>query len=85
MLSTKRDGKAAARFFRKMLGAKRTQSPRVITVNKNATYPLAMDELKQGKALKAEIELRQSKYLNNVIEQDHRNCCIFTTSAPNFY
>lgn len=73
MLSAKRDGKAAARFFRKVLGAKHTQAPRVITVDKNAAYPVAMDELKQDKTLKAEIELRQSKYLNNVIEQDHRN------------
>ncbi len=73
MLSAKRDGKAAARFFRKVLGAEHTQAPRVITVDKNAAYPVAVDELKQEKTLKAETELRQSKYLNNVIEQDHRN------------
>ncbi|MBD2079290.1 IS6 family transposase [Leptolyngbya sp. FACHB-17] len=73
MLSAKRDGKAAARFFRKVLGAKHTQIPRVITVDKNAAYPVAMDELKQEKTLKAETQLRQSKYLNNMVEQDHRN------------
>ena len=73
MLRAKRDGKAAARFFRKVLGAKHTQAPRVITVDKNAAYPVAVDELKQDKTLKAETELRQSKYLNNIIEQDHRN------------
>jgi IS6 family transposase len=73
MLSAKRDGKAAARFFRKVLAAKHTQMPRVITVDKNAAYPVAMDELKQDKTLKAETELRQSKYLNNLIEQDHRH------------
>lgn len=73
MLSAKRDGKAAARFFRKVLGAKHTQTPRVITVDKNAAYPVAMDELKEDPTLKAETELRQRKYLNNVIEQDHRN------------
>ena len=33
MLSAKRDGKAA-RFFRKILGAKHTHAPRVITVDK---------------------------------------------------
>lgn len=32
-----------------------------------------MNELKQDKTLEAETELRQSKYLNNMIEQDHRN------------
>lgn len=73
MLSAKRDGKAAARFFRKVLGAKHTQTPRVISVDKNAAYPVAMDEMKQDQTLKAETELRQRKYLNNLIEQDHRN------------
>jgi transposase, IS6 family len=73
MLSAKRDGKAAARFFRNVLGAKHTQPPRVITVDKNAAYPVAMDELKEDETLKAKTELRQVKYLNNVIEQDHRN------------
>src|SRR5919202_3949172 len=72
MLSAKRDGKAAARFFRKVLGAKHTRTPRVITVDKNAAYPVAVDELKQDKTLKAKTQLRQSKYLNNLIEQDHR-------------
>jgi transposase-like protein len=42
-------------------------------VDKNAAYPIAMDELKQDKTLKAETQLRQNKYLNNIIEQDHRN------------
>jgi transposase-like protein len=44
-----------------------------MTVDKNAAYPGAMDWLKADKTLAAETELRQSKYLNNVIEQDHRN------------
>ncbi len=73
MLSAKRDGKAAARFFRKVLGAQHTQTPRVITVDKNAAYPVAINELKEDKTLKTETELRQIKYLNNIIEQDHRN------------
>lgn len=73
MLSAKRDGKAAARFFLKVLKAEHTQSPPVITVDKNAAYPVAMEKLKADEALAEETELRQSKYLNNVIEQDHRN------------
>jgi IS6 family transposase len=67
MLSAKRDGKAAARFFRKVLGAKHTQTPRVITVDKNAAYPVAVDQLKEDKTLKAETELRQVKYLSKII------------------
>jgi len=72
MLSAKRAGKAAARFFRKVLKAKHTQAPRVITVDKNAAYPVAMETLKADETLASETQLRQSKYLNNVIEQDHR-------------
>ncbi len=73
ILSAKRDGKAAARFFRKVLKAKHTQKPRVITVDKNAAYPVAVEALKADETLAAETELRQSKYMNNMIEQDHRN------------
>lgn len=73
MLSAKRDGKAAARFFRKVLKAQHSQTPRAITVDKNAAYPVAMEALKSDETLAAETELRQSKYLNNIIEQDHRN------------
>jgi transposase-like protein len=73
MLSAKRDSKAAARFFRKVLKGEHTQSPRVITVDKNAAYPTAMEVLKAKGMIEQETELRQSKYLNNIIEQDYRN------------
>lgn len=71
--SAKRDSKAATRFFRKVLKAQHTQKPRVITVDKNAAYPIAIEALKVDETLEATTELRQNKYLNNVIEQDHRN------------
>jgi transposase, IS6 family len=73
MLSATRDGKAAVRFFRKVLKAQHTQTPRVINVDKNAAYPVAMETLQGDETVAEESELRQSKYLNNVIEQDHRN------------
>ncbi|MEP0913093.1 IS6 family transposase [Leptolyngbya sp. GB1-A1] len=73
MLSAKRDGKAAARFFRKVLKGQHTQAPRVITVDKNAAYPVAIDALKADETIEKETELRQDKYLNNIIEQDHRH------------
>ena len=72
LLTAKRDAKAAKRFFCKTLQATHTQEPRVINVDKNAAYPKAMDELKEEKELSKEVELRQNKYLNNRIEQDHR-------------
>ena len=73
LLSAKRDGKAAARFFRKVLKGQHTQTLRVITTDKNAVYRVAIDTLKADETLSAETKLRQSKYLNNVIEQSHRN------------
>jgi transposase, IS6 family len=73
MLSAKRDGQAAARFFRKVLKAQHTQAPPVINVDKNAAYPVVMDTLKEDETLAETTELRQVKYLNNVVEQDYRN------------
>lgn len=84
MLSAKRDGKAAARFFSKVLKAQHTQAPRVITVDKNAAYPVAIETLKSDKTLEAQTELRQVKYLNNVIEQDHRNIKRITSPMMGF-
>jgi len=72
MLSAKRDAKAAKRFFKKVLNASHTIAPRVITVDKNAAYPPAIAALKQDDALPETTETRQSKYLNNTVEQDHR-------------
>ena len=72
LLSAKPDALAAKRFFRKTLKAMHTQTPRVITVDKNRAYPKAISELKSAKKLPEIVKLRHSKYLNNIIEQDHR-------------
>ncbi len=63
---------SAKRFFSKALAAPHTSTPRVMTVDKNAAYPKAYKELKAEEIMPALWELRQSKYLNNVVEQDHR-------------
>jgi len=63
---------SAKRFFHKTLASSHTISPRVITVDKNAAYPKAFHELKAERTLAAPCELRRSKYLNNLVEQDHR-------------
>jgi transposase-like protein len=54
------------------LKAVHPQEPRVINVDKNAAYPKAIEELKVEKDLSVTVELRQNKYLNNIVEQDHR-------------
>ena len=47
-------------------------NPRTITVDKNAAYPKATAEMKQDGELWRRSRLRQVKYLNNIVEQDHR-------------
>ena len=69
LLSAKRDAKAAERFFRKVLKARHTQSPRVITVDKNAAYPKANETLKEDETLEEATQLRQKKYLNKIIDR----------------
>src|SRR6185437_3434756 len=72
LLSAKRDAAAAKRFFRKALGQPHTGNPRTITVDKNPAYPKAISELKGDAKLWRFSRLRQVKFLNNIVEQDHR-------------
>src|SRR5947207_5867265 len=72
LLSPTRDAEAAETFFSKTLAASHTTTPRVITVDKNVAYLKALKELKAEGALPDRCELRQVKYLNNIVEQDHR-------------
>ncbi|AZV43330.1 transposase [Peribacillus asahii] len=71
-LNKTRDHKAAKRFFKKALRSFHVSKPRVITVDKNPSYPLAIEELKKEKKMPVGIQIRQVKYLNNIVEQDHR-------------
>jgi transposase, IS6 family len=54
------------------LRAKHTVAPRVINADKNPSYPKAVAKLKGKGTLAPGCELRPVKYLNNLIEQDHR-------------
>jgi len=72
MLSAKRDAKAAKRFFKKILTNQHCRSPRVINVDKNKAFSPAFDEAKKDKIIPQKTKLRQQKYINNIIEQDHR-------------
>ena len=73
LLTAKRDAAAAKRFFRRALGQTGNPMPRVINVDKNRSYPAAVEGLKQEGIIRRHCQLRQCKYLNNVVEQDHRN------------
>ena len=49
-----------------------TVNPRTITVDKNPAYPRAAADMKRAGELWRFSRLRQCKYLNNIVEQDHR-------------
>jgi transposase, IS6 family len=72
LLTAKRDTAAAKRFLRKAIEASGNAMPRVMNVDKNPAYPAAVDALKAEGALPRRVAFRQCKYLNSVIEQDHR-------------
>jgi IS6 family transposase len=72
MLSAKRDVFAAKRFFKKMMRADHRWLPFTISVDKNAAYPEAFSTSQVEKIVPKDCKLRRVKYLNNVIEQDHR-------------
>ena len=72
LLSAKRDAKAATRFLRKALKRKYSVTPRVINTDKAKAYPKALEELTESGLLSDSTEHRAVKYLNNLIEQDHR-------------
>ncbi|CAI8703030.1 IS6 family transposase [Bacillus pseudomycoides] len=71
-LSKSRNHKAAKRFFKKALRSFHVSQPRVITIDKNPAYPVAIEELKNEKKMPVGIQIREVKYLNNIVEQDHR-------------
>lgn len=68
LLTAKRDQKAAMRFLRKAIAS--NGMPEKITIDKSGANKAACDVLAEetGNAL----EIRQNKYLNNIVEQDHR-------------
>ena len=71
-LSAKRDVAAAKAFFRKAIKGQH-DAPRTITLDGYAASHRAVRELKADGSLPADMKLRSSKYLNNLIEQDHRS------------
>jgi transposase-like protein len=60
-------------------------APRVINVDKNAAYPKAIADLKTARILPEAVELRQVKYLNNLIEQDHHFIKRLTRPGMGFF
>ncbi|MEQ1965599.1 IS6 family transposase [Xenorhabdus nematophila] len=71
LLTAHRDKKAALRFFKKAM--RQHGQPDVVTLDKSDANKAAVDEINKEKPKNKPINIRQNKYLNNLIEQDHRN------------
>jgi len=70
-LGPRRDVTAAKLFFRKALKTQR-RPPRVITLDGYAASHRAVRELPKENEVWNNTKIRSSKYLNNIVEQDHR-------------
>ena len=68
LLTIYRDKKTALRFFKKAI--RQYGFPDKMTIGKSGANTAALDALNDEPNVN--IEVRQSKYLNNLIEQDHR-------------
>jgi putative transposase len=69
LLTAKRDKAAARRFLERAIGLH--DIPEKITIDKSGANTAAIERIKMDSG--CDIELRQIKYLNNIVEQDHRN------------
>ncbi|HPE73139.1 MAG TPA: IS6 family transposase [Candidatus Competibacter sp.] len=68
LLTAHRDQKAARRFFKKAI--RQHGLPAKVTIDKSGANTAAIEALKEDTS--HAIEIRQNKYLNNLVEQDHR-------------
>ncbi len=70
-LSARRNVAAAKAFFRKAIRSQGS-APRTITLDGYAASHRAIREMKADGQLPEDTKLRSSKYLNSLVEQDHR-------------
>jgi putative transposase len=68
--SNRRDKKAAISFFVKAI--KSSGIPVKINIDKSGSNTYALEDINECLLEKEQIEIRQNKYLNNIVEQDHR-------------
>jgi transposase, IS6 family len=72
LLTATQDAEAARRFLAKALDQENHPGPRVIHTDGHAAYPPAIDRLKVEGSLQKDCRHRVGRYLNNLVEQDHR-------------
>jgi transposase-like protein len=80
LLTAKRDMAAAKRFFDKAMGA--NGDPEKVAMDKSGANKAAIDAINAGRNVS--IVVRQVKYFNNIVEQDHRAIKRVTRPMLNF-
>ena len=80
LLTAKRDKAAAKRFFDKAM--RHNGDPEKVTMDKSGANKAAIDKINNNRDVP--IEVRQIKYLNNIVEQDHRAIKRVTKPMLNF-
>ena len=80
LLTAKRDKAAAKRFFEKAM--RHNGDPEKVTMDKSGANKAAIDGINNNRDMP--IEVRQIKYLNNIVEQDHRAIKRVTKPMLNF-
>jgi putative transposase len=80
LLTARRDKAAALRFFEKAMKA--SGVPEKVTMDKSGANKAAMDEINGSR--ETPVIVRQVKYLNNIVEQDHRAIKRVTKPMLNF-
>jgi len=71
LLTKRRQKMSAQKFFNKAIG--NNGRPRVINIDKSGTNKMAIWAVNKRAVSVKKIKIRQCKYLNNIVEQDHRN------------
>ena len=70
LLCKYRDTSAAHRFFRRAIRS--SGIPEKVTIDKSGSNIAALDLINENLEPEKKIKVRQIKYLNNIVEQDHR-------------
>jgi putative transposase len=68
LLTAKRDGRAARRFFERAV--KNNRLPKIVNIDKSGANNAGIKDYNRKHRTK--VVIRQCKYLNNIVEQDHR-------------
>ena len=80
LLAVRRDKAATKRFFEKAIGL--SGESEKVTLDKSGANKVAIDGINNGHEIP--IYVRQIKYLNNIVEKDHRSIKRLTHPMLNF-